>query len=364
MDGGERVEGTWRTVFIHNGDTFYLTELKIYEDGLVDCWGLVDLAEFRQKVASGWVATELPAGARVSAHLLASWTATEPTNHLSGDELVREVVDEVDRLAGRPTAAGRCMAALERFLETPSEEGRAAVRAAYGEIPRHLRRFVLGDMDAKDLPLRTLMTPAGTVADGRTVTAADHERATAYFAERRPRADKAAAATRTTRTPRRTTTLVPQTSYPNGWPAELGATALRPEFPRPIRYRGRTYPSAHHAFWSAALEDRGRRSDVLSAPTPFAVEKAARAAGLRPDWPDRQLAVMTDLLRHRFGKEKDLAQLLRSTGSSQILYQAFDDHVWGCADGGENWMGRLLELVRSELADEAAGGVGPRRWRR
>src|ERR1044071_3791621 len=38
-----RIEGTWRTVFINNGGTHYLTDLKIYADGLIDCWGLVDL---------------------------------------------------------------------------------------------------------------------------------------------------------------------------------------------------------------------------------------------------------------------------------------------------------------------------------
>lgn len=38
---GARIEGTWRPAFIWNGGTYYLTDLLIYADGKVDCWGLV-----------------------------------------------------------------------------------------------------------------------------------------------------------------------------------------------------------------------------------------------------------------------------------------------------------------------------------
>ncbi|MEY9840704.1 hypothetical protein [Streptacidiphilus sp. EB103A] len=31
-------------------------------DGLIDCWELIDLAEFEQKLHSGWVATSLEEG--------------------------------------------------------------------------------------------------------------------------------------------------------------------------------------------------------------------------------------------------------------------------------------------------------------
>jgi len=60
---GERIDGSWRHVFIKNGNTNYLTDLKVYADGMIDCWGLVDLATFRQKVAAGWVATSYAQGA-------------------------------------------------------------------------------------------------------------------------------------------------------------------------------------------------------------------------------------------------------------------------------------------------------------
>jgi hypothetical protein len=75
---GERIEGTWRHAFIRNGRDYYLTDLFIYADGMVDYWGLVTLEEFEGKLASGWVATTLDEGARASAHNLAAWKLAEP----------------------------------------------------------------------------------------------------------------------------------------------------------------------------------------------------------------------------------------------------------------------------------------------
>ena len=45
--------------FICNG-SYFLTDLTIYEDGDIDCWGIVSFEEFLQKVEQGWVTVELP----------------------------------------------------------------------------------------------------------------------------------------------------------------------------------------------------------------------------------------------------------------------------------------------------------------
>lgn len=354
MDGERRVEGTWRPIFIHNGGTYYLTDLKIYADGMVDCWELVNLDGFRQKVASGWVAVEVPHGATISAHDLINATVTEPRNAVTGDDLIGEVSDEIDRLAGRPASSERCRTALDAFLDAPDEGRRDALRAAYFAIPAHRRMYVLGDMDAKDGPIRTLIWPVGTAAEGGVITAAAHERALAYFAERRRDAERAEERRREKEAGRRPAIRVPQVIRPQGqWPRDPGLEALRPEYPRPIRYGDRTYPSVHQAFWTASLADP-TGTELPEGPTPPAVEAAAREAGLRPDWPARQLAVMTDLMRRRFAEQPDLADLLRSTGTARIQCQKWNDLYWGHDDNGENWLGRVLELLRSELAEAAA----------
>src|SRR5208283_6058290 len=90
IEDGERIEGSWRHVFIRNGGTYFLTDLRVYADGMIDCWGLVDLATFRQKVASGWVSTTLPQGAEASAHHLARWRFDQPQSSVTPAQLIAE----------------------------------------------------------------------------------------------------------------------------------------------------------------------------------------------------------------------------------------------------------------------------------
>src|SRR5215471_8869876 len=97
LDDGERVEGSWRTAFIKNGNTYFLTDLKIYADGLIDCWGLIDFTTFQQKVKSGWVATTFAQGARASVHHLVTWHFDQPMSWLSPQDLIAEVGNEIER---------------------------------------------------------------------------------------------------------------------------------------------------------------------------------------------------------------------------------------------------------------------------
>jgi hypothetical protein len=154
---GELIPGTFLKAFIHNGGTYYLADIKIYKDAVVDCWGLVDFETFKQKVASGWVVTTLPEGAKVSVSLLAEFRAVGVGSWVREGEFVKEVADEIERLNGRPTTIEKCSAAYKKFLAEESEEARDFLRQAYEAVPEHNRRFVLGDMDVKDIPVRMII---------------------------------------------------------------------------------------------------------------------------------------------------------------------------------------------------------------
>jgi hypothetical protein len=45
-----------------------------------------------------------------------------------------------------------------------------------------------------------------------------------------------------------------------------------------------------------------------------------------------------------------MARQLRETGDARLLYGDWGSRYWGSS--GANWLGRLLELVRSELAGQ------------
>ena len=158
-ENGKRIIGTCLPAFINNGGSYFLTEIKIYADGMIDCWGLVDFATFKQKVAEGWVATRLPEGADVSVSLLCQFRVSGVSSWKSPGDFIDEVADEIEALNNRPTTSDRCRAAYAAYQKDPVSEKRFALKTAYEAIPKHLRRFVLHDMDLKDGPIRNLIYP-------------------------------------------------------------------------------------------------------------------------------------------------------------------------------------------------------------
>lgn len=82
----------------------------------------------------------------------------------------------------------------------------------------------------------------------------------------------------------------------------------------------------------------------------------AQEAPRRPGWPAIRLAVMTRLLRAKFAQHPDMARTLLATGDARIVYSGAGSAYWTAStERSSNWIGRLLELVRSELAAGAAG---------
>jgi predicted NAD-dependent protein-ADP-ribosyltransferase YbiA (DUF1768 family) len=78
-------------------------------------------------------------------------------------------------------------------------------------------------------------------------------------------------------------------------------------------------------------------------------------------WPETRLAEMARLLRLKFAQHPGLAARLVATGDSILVGTSISgSDFWDSR--GQNWIGRLLELVRAELASAAgpaasAGGA-------
>ncbi|WP_161977171.1 NADAR family protein [Dictyobacter kobayashii] len=333
-----------------------MSDLKVYADGMIDCWGLVDLATFRQQVASGWVATTFPQGARGHADDLVMWEFDEPWTMITAEGLIAEVADEIEYLAGRPTLEERCLAALDRYVEAQDAERLAVLREAYLAVPEHQRRFLLHDQDAKDWPLRTILTPIGesvTVRPDGTpedpVEEADHEAAMEYF--RRSKAEDQrfrAAATRWQDAPVTASPSVVRFQAPKG-----EALYLANDYPAPITLDGRVYATVEHAYWALATTDADAREQIIQAQTAGEAQKIGQQAPLRADWNVVRLAVMTRLVRAKFQQHPDLAERLMATGDGRLLNGQDRSRYWGALDQGRNWLGRILELVRAELVESA-----------
>ncbi|BBA96583.1 hypothetical protein RVR_1941 [Actinacidiphila reveromycinica] len=356
---GVRIPGTWRHAFIRNGGGYYLTDLFIYADGLVDCWGLVTVEEFAEKLSSGWVATELPEGAEASAHMLASWKFADPLTWLTAEELLAEVRDTIEELNGRPDSTDRCLAAVDAFLADPTEAHRAALRAAYLAIPAHQRQFALSDMDRKDWPLQALIAgPGGELWPDEQVTAEEYDSAVRYFEERA----RQGAGVRTARehVDGPPTSHAPAVALPHSFPrdpvADPGHLALRHDYPAPVRVGAAAYPSAAHAYWALSTADQDARAEIAAAPNGSAAAGIAARAARRDGWDLARTAVLASLLRAKYAQHPDLAEILLATGDATLVYDDMDSRFWGDNAGtGRNWAGRLLELVRAEIQADRAG---------
>ncbi|WP_067467219.1 NADAR family protein [Actinomadura macra] len=361
---GRRIDGVARPVFIHNF-SYHLTNLLIFADGAIHCWEWVDLDGLRKKLDSGWVVTDVPEGGEISAFELGRWKAVDARFGLTAEMLLAEVADDIERLNGRPDSTGRCLAKLDRYLETREEEDRRALREAYLAIPSHKRHYALGDMDAKDRPLVVLATDIGERPIGGwfqeqddTVTERLREWAFQYFVDRdrvrvkyenkRPADDP--------EEPPAGTVHLGGLVFPRGWPEDVGIAVLQNEFPSPIEVGSVIYPTVTHAYWALSTADPEARERIRAAEHPHEAQTLAEGTLRVGNWSQARTAVMAGLLRAKFAQHPELAEILLSTGDAPIGYTGADSDYWAVwGERGRNWIGRLLELVRSELQAQRSG---------
>jgi predicted NAD-dependent protein-ADP-ribosyltransferase YbiA (DUF1768 family) len=64
---------------------------------------------------------------------------------------------------------------------------------------------------------------------------------------------------------------------------------------------------------------------------------------------------MAALLRAKFAQHPPLAEALLATGDGGIDYAFGESDFWNTDERGRGWLGRLLELIRAELAADRNG---------
>lgn len=122
----------------------------------------------------------------------------------------------------------------------------------------------------------------------------------------------------------------------------------------PVFLDGDEYTTVEHAFQaSKTLHMRERRAfqKVLRPGEAKKMGRALKDRGLqRPDWENVKRRIMKDLLGQKFS-EPELRDKLLDTGDQEIIEgNTWGDTYWGVCNGqGQNWLGKLLMEVRSEL---------------
>lgn len=76
-----------------------------------------------------------------------------------------------------------------------------------------------------------------------------------------------------------------------------------------------------------------------------------RTLPLRPDWEEVKDNIMRKAVFSKFSTNKDIQEILLSTGNEKLVENSPIDYYWGCgADGsGKNMLGIVLMEVRQQL---------------
>ncbi|MFF2014871.1 hypothetical protein [Paenibacillus sp. NPDC058177] len=100
----KRIEGTRVPGIINNNQYFYIN-VDVYEDGMVNCWELVDLTGAKEKLEAGWLVTRVPEGESLSIHGLgaykiasAEWAFDETSYLRYLQDTVRTLNPELENL--------------------------------------------------------------------------------------------------------------------------------------------------------------------------------------------------------------------------------------------------------------------------
>ena len=127
--------------------------------------------------------------------------------------------------------------------------------------------------------------------------------------------------------------------------------------PSYVMYEGDIYPTVEHAYQAAKIAERKSRQFFTTLPTPDLAKYHGRRVELRPDWEQIKDKVMYDILRDKFSRDPNKANLLATGNRPLIEGNNWHDNYWGicnceaCGGQGKNRLGKLLMQVREELAD-------------
>lgn len=121
-----------------------------------------------------------------------------------------------------------------------------------------------------------------------------------------------------------------------------------------IEYEGKLYPTSEHAYQAAKLSDESAREEVRAARSPLETKRLANEvyAHFRIERDEAaKLALMEDILRAKLAQHTEVQDILKQTGTEEIVEDSPIDYFWGEGkDGtGRNELGKLWMKIRGEI---------------
>lgn len=147
-----------------NEDSIDYVTVDIYQDSVVIIDGyngkeVIDIEKLEECIQNEKIISNLPDGSNLFIKDIGMIEILETNYSVNAYEKFREIVEDVKKLNGQQTFSEITYTLFKEYNENPSDKLKNEIKEAYEAIPSHLRKYVLGDMDAKDWPIRIIIYP-------------------------------------------------------------------------------------------------------------------------------------------------------------------------------------------------------------
>ncbi len=116
------------------------------------------------------------------------------------------------------------------------------------------------------------------------------------------------------------------------------------------------WPTSEHYFQAQKFPNASYAEQIRTAKSPMIAARLGRSRKqpIRADWADVKDELMRRAVLCKFLTNREIKEVLLSTGDAILVENTSDDYYWGCgSDGtGLNMLGRILMEVREQLLKE------------
>lgn len=116
---------------------------------------------------------------------------------------------------------------------------------------------------------------------------------------------------------------------------------------------GKWWMTSEHYFQAQKFYNTKYEEEIRLLDNPMKAAEMGRNRNLplRKDWENVKNIIMKKAVLEKFKQNKEICEILLSTGEEKIVEKTTNDYYWGCGrDGcGKNMLGKILMEIRKEL---------------
>ena len=152
---GILVKGVAFNIILNNRG-YYLVDLIVYADGLIDCLGSIDIEKLKEHLDSGKLTRELPKESGLFIPYIGSvWTANALSPGYDNAQFLKIIGDTIKELNSEPDIKKQCIQRFKQYLIEPNDSNFENLKNDFLRIPEN-ERALFEMVDHKD-PLIELM---------------------------------------------------------------------------------------------------------------------------------------------------------------------------------------------------------------